>query len=461
MEVVLVSPPPFRFVEDADLPDYPHPGIACLAAYLRERGEQVRVIDAKLQRLSLEETVEEACRSGDVWGLSAMTHEVPQAARVAQGIKGRLAKAPVALGGVHATALPRETLERFPQLDFAVVGEGEYTFAELLAALRGDGALGQVKGLAWREDERIVLNEPRGHITDLDALPIPAWDLFPPTPFYHLATARGCPYRCNFCARAMGRKLRSLSPERLLEYLRVLVDERQAREVHFSDDVFGADRRRAFRLLELMIERGFPEKLRWQTSTRADLVTRELLEKMREAGCSYVSFGCESGNPRILEATGKGITLPQIERAVGWAKEVGIRTGALFILGHPHETRDTAWDTIHFAASLNPHLVVFGIMVPYPGTEVAQMAGRGDGGYRLLSDDWADFGKQFGNALELETLSRRQLEWLQGVGYLHVYRANGRWRELVGFVWHYRRAAWSRLRKLCSLGNLTGSRKEA
>ena len=455
MEVVLINPPPFRLIEDADRPNYPHPGIACLAAYLRERGQQVRVIDAKLQRLSLEETVEAACRSGDLWGLSGMTHEVAQAARVAEGIKRRRGDVPVVLGGVHATALPKETLERFPQLDFAVVGEGEYTFAELVEALQDGRSLQRVPGLGWRRGSRIVLNRPRGFIQNLDALPIPAWDLFPPTPFYYLATARGCPYACNFCTRVMGRRVRALSAERLLDYLDVLVNKRQAREVHFSDDVFGADRRRAYRLLELMVERGFHRKLRWQTSTRADLVTPRLLQKMKEAGCDYVSFGCESGNARILKNTGKGITLEQIERAVGWTKEAGIKTGALFIIGHPHETRATAWETIRFATRLNPHVVALGIMVPYPGTEVAEMARRGEGGYRLLSEDWSDFGKQFGNALELVSLSRRHLEWLQAVGYLTVYWANARWLELARFIWHYRRAAWARARKLCSPKTVT------
>jgi radical SAM superfamily enzyme YgiQ (UPF0313 family) len=452
MEVVLINPPPLRLLEDADRPNYPHPGIACLAAFLRERGEQVRVIDAKLQRLPLEETVKAACRSGDLWGLSAMTHEVAQAARVAEGIKRRLGDAPVVLGGVHATALPKETLERFPELDFAVVGEGEYTFAELVAALHDGRSLQRVPGLAWRRGSRVVVNRPRDFIRDLDALPIPAWDLFPSTPFYYLATARGCPYACNFCTRAMGRRVRALSADRLLEYLDILVNERHARQAYFADDVFGADRRRAIRLLDLMVERGFHKKLRWRTSTRADLMTLTLLQKMKEAGCEYVAFGCESGNARVLQNTKKGLTLEQIERAVGWAKQAGIKTGALFILGHPHETKATAWDTIRFASELNPHVVAFGIMVPYPGTEIAELAGRGEGGYRLLSEDWSDFGKQFGNALELVSLSRRQLEWLQGVGYLKVYWDNARWPELARFVWHYRQAAWSQAKKLWSSG---------
>ena len=464
MEVVLINPPPFRLLEDADCPNYPHPGIASLAAFLREGDHQVRVIDAKLARLSLEETVEAASESGDLWCLSAMTHEVAQAARVAEGIKRRLGDVPVALGGAHTTALPQETLERFPHLDFAVTGEGEYTVAELLEALprrgrslqsEGGRSLHKVAGLTWRQGSRIIVNQPRGFIRNLDALPIPAWDLFPPAPFYHLATARGCPYRCNYCTRIMGQRVRALSPERVLDYLDVLVNQRQAREVHFCDDVFGADPRRAFHLLELIIARGINKRLCWQTSTRADLVTPQLLQKMKEAGCTYVSFGCESGNAHILKNTKKGITLKETVRAIGWAKEAGIRTGALFILGHPHETKATAWDTLRFAAKLNPHVVAFGIMVPYPGTEVAELARRGEGGYRLLSDDWSDFGKQFGNALELVGLSRRQLEWLQAVGYLKVYWDNARWLELARFVWHYRRAAWSRVKKLYGLSTST------
>ena len=158
--------------------------------------------------------------------------------------------------------------------------------------------------------------------------------------------------------------------------------------------------------------------------------------------------------PEIYGST----TLAQIEQAVAWAKQAGIRAGALFILGHPCETKATAWDTIRFASKLNPQVVAFGIMVPYPGTEIAEMARRGEGGYRLLSEDWSDFGKQFGNALELVNLSRRQLEWLQALGYLKVYWDNGRWRDLAKFSWRHRRAAWARAKKLLSPKRLKQNR---
>lgn len=118
------------------------------------------------------------------------------------------------------------------------------------------------------------------------------------------------------------------------------------------------------------------------------------------------------------------------------------------ILGHPHETWQTAWRTLRFASELNAEVPILGIMVPYPGTAVGEMAARGEGGYRLLTEDWNAYNKQLGHALAFDGLSRRQLEALQAWGYVKVFVDNRRWGELTAFVARYRSEGWHLLRKV-------------
>jgi len=164
-----------------------------------------------------------------------------------------------------------------------------------------------------------------------------------------------------------------------------------------------------------------------------------------------VDFGVESGNQGILKKIRKGITVSDARSAVRAAKEAGLKTGSYFILGHPGETIPTIQDTINLAVDLNTTIVSFGIMVPYPGTEIHAMAKRGECGYRLLSENWEDYDKQIGNALEIEGLSRAELEKWQRRAYLAVYLRNHRFAELAALLISQRRLALGMLRKCINL----------
>ena len=155
---------------------------------------------------------------------------------------------------------------------------------------------------------------------------------------------------------------------------------------------------------------------------------------MAQAGCYEINFGIESGNEEILKQIGKGITLADARRASYLAKKIGIQVASLFIIGHPGETKQTVMDTINFAVELNSDRLALGIMVPYPGTEVARMAANGEGGYKMLSQNWSDFNKYFGNALEIKGLSRKEMEKLQAWGYLKFYLWNFRFIDLAKVV---------------------------
>jgi radical SAM superfamily enzyme YgiQ (UPF0313 family) len=442
-DVVLVKTSPEEIVQGAWY-RMPLLGLGYLAGYLRARGVKVGIVDAMFDRLSLEETVQRVVDAAPrLVGLTAMTHEIRRAAEVARAIRRRLPGARFVIGGPHSTALPERTLEEFDVFDFGVFGEGEETLLELWSALeRGENgaALEKIAGLVWRRGGQASRNGPRPWIRDLDALPQPAWDLYGPSEVYQVFASRGCPFQCIFCMRVLGDEVRFRSPRSVADEFEAVVERYHPRQIDFSDETFTLRRGWTLEICDELTRRGLHRKVRWFANGRVNTVDEELLRRMREAGCVRIGFGIESGNEEILRAAHKGTSVAQVEKAVAACKRVGLQVEAFYILGFPGETRRTALDTIRLAARLNTTTAAFGIMVPYPGTRVAEMAERGEGGYRLLSRDWSAYDKHLGNALELATLSRRDLEGLQARAYLWFYLRNLRIGDLLRFFWQKRKA---------------------
>ena len=159
----------------------------------------------------------------------------------------------------------------------------------------------------------------------------------------------------------------------------------------------------------------------WGCITRADAVDLPLLRQLKTAGCDAVFYGVESGDPEILAATGKKMNVEQNVDAVRWAREAGLFTHVNVILGLPGETRTTALRTIAEAVRVDADACGFNILVPWPGTWVFDQASRGLHGMKLLTNDWSQFGVVAGGALELDSLSRRELELLLLFGYARFY----------------------------------------
>lgn len=458
-EVVLINPPALTNLEKHDVLNHPHLGLAYLSAQLRQQGFKCQPIDAKFERMGMEKLAQSLKKHSPILvGVTSMTHEINQAAKVARLVKEIFPRVKTALGGAHATALPEETLLQFPEFDMVVVGEGEITFLEVAKKISEGGEFSQIAGLAFRTPSgSIKFNGRRQLIENLDSLPLPAWDLFPPSKTYSLITQRGCPFRCKFCMRVSGNQPRKRSPQNILEEFKLDVEKYGAVQILVEDESFGVDRKQAYPFLDYLVESGLNKKVKWVTQTRVDLVDEGFFQKLKAAGCTQVSFGVESGNEKILKETGKGITLKKAEESISLAKKAGLQTGSYFIFGHPYETKQTAWDTIRFAAKLNTDFVAFGIMVPYPGTEIYEMAKRGEGGYKIISSDWADFNKTIGSSLELETLSRKELEKLQLTAYLLFYLKNWRLWDLLKLFWEEWKVAFAVFKKILSAQKIKSS----
>jgi len=446
--VTLINPPRLRQVTKR--PSYtaePHLGLAYIAACLQEAGFAVRFIDGDVENLTKEETARRALADGPLYiGLTAPTALVKSAAKVAAEIKRLSPQTPVVLGGYHATVLPEESLAEFPAFDLVVFGEGEQTAVELARALESGAALDDVAGLCRRAGGQIVRHRPRRALAALNALPLPAWDLMPLAGYQAhyttdrsiielpVNTGRGCIGRCKFCARVSGPMVRRRSAASILEEIQKDVETHGARAIVFMDESFSHDRELVRQVCRGLIDRGLHRKIYWLCQTRIDSVDRETLALMAQAGCRHIAFGVESGDDALLAAAHKGINKEMIRRAVRETREAGILVDNFYIIGLPGETRASIKRTIRFAVELNSDFANFFVLVPYPGTEVFAMAARGEGGLRLLTRDWDLYGIQMGRALELDRLSRSQLERWQLRAYLRFYLRPSRLRNMLKMV---------------------------
>ena len=437
MNVLLVIPPVSfdvrREMKHAKL--IMHLGMAYIAASLRSRGFDVEVCDIPAERLSLQEFARRLrSLSPRMVGITSFTAQIFQAHAVAGIAKEVDPGIVTVIGGAHASALPEGTLRQFPAFDLAVYGEGEETVCEIASRIAdGKDDFGNVDGAAWRKRGEIRKNAPRRLIRDLDSLAFPAFDLYPLQKYtagnslfgqsriFPIMSGRGCPYECSFCFRLHGSSVRTRSVENVIQEMRRDIDFFNTRQFFFQDETFTLDRARTLRFCDRFLAQGLIHKADWICETRVDAVDRDLLKKMKQAGCSLINYGIESGSQDILDRSRKRITLEQIHQAVAYTKEADIRTFTNFIIGNPYDTPGTIEQTIKLAFALNSDFASFTILTPFPGTETLEMARRGEGNLRLLSEDWRDYSNQFGNALELENIPLKMLERFQRSAYFRFY----------------------------------------
>lgn len=453
LKIVLVNPPPFQILEpEYDTPKFGRIGLAYVAAFLHQsEGFSVEIIDAKFERLNFEQTIKKILeKKPEIVGFGAFTCEIKPAAYLAKCIKSHDSTIVTVVGGVHVTAIPQQTLREFPEFDMGVYGEGEVTFSELCCAIRDHQKLDSISGLVHRDECGIRLNPPRERIADQDDIPFPAWDLLPPAEEYFIMSQRGCPFNCLFCMNPNGRVARSRSISNVMEEILLLLDRYRPKRLRFGDELFSVNMDRTHQLLDAMIAAGVPERADWHAQTHVHFVDVPLMEKMKRAGAWLIGVGIETGDAEILRQMGKGTTPEMILRATSAAKKANLSIITYFILGHPHENFTSIMKTINLAVKINPAMPAFGIMVPYPGTEVARLAAAGEAGYRLRSLDWDDYDKQIGGALEFAGLSRTQIEILQMWAYLKVFLWNFRFWDLIKFCWRFRTEGVTLLRKILS-----------
>ena len=400
--IVLINPPLSLEERYGDLSEagntLPSIGICILAAVLRQAGHKVKIIEAASwgydHRDALQAILEVL---PDYVGITTLTLSIFSAAKLAEMIKQADKHIRVIIGGAHITAVPRETMEMFPQFDAGVLGEGEDTIVELLEAYENGADLKDVKGIVYREGREVVVTGMRPFIRDLDRIAFPAFELLPDFPRGYrppafrfkrlpaasIVTSRGCPYKCIFCDRSVfGSVCRGHSVDYVMEMIKDLVNRYGIREFLIEDDTFVTFKSRLIALCERILRENL--KISWSSLGRVNSVDRDMLKLMKRAGCWQIGYGIESGNQKVLDFVNKKTTLEVVERAVRWTREAGILSKGFFILGHPTDTRETIEETIRFARKLDLHDVSVNMLTPLPGSQIYEVANQ----YGEFDNDW-------------------------------------------------------------------------
>jgi anaerobic magnesium-protoporphyrin IX monomethyl ester cyclase len=357
-------------------------GLAYVAAALEKSGFQVQMLDNYMLEKPIEEVKADVAKlNPEIVGITCSSVTYSRVIETAKAVKDTVPSCTVVVGGWHASYNPESLLQN-PEVDYVVMGEGERAMVQLATYLikgENENSPSKIAGLAYRHEGKIVKN-PRQFITNMDEIPFPAWHLLPidrynrvmeylnVKPVDNMSIARGCPFSCAFCETTglMGRTCRTFTPQRVLDEIKYLMANFGTKGIYFINDNFTIKKKETIELCQLIRQNKLG--LEWVCDTRADLLSKELLQEMKAAGCKTIWFGVESGSPRILEKINKGVTLEQTEHAFDMCKKEGIQTACSFLLGIPGETVDDMKASFKFARKLDPDFCRFNIFIAVPGS---------------------------------------------------------------------------------------------
>ena len=343
-------------------------GLYYIGALLKEHGYDVEILNF----YNLDKTPQKIKailmkREPEVIGFSILNANRWGAIDIARMAKTINPKVKIVFGGVGATFLWEHFLSHFKVIDYVVIGEGEYTFLNLLQALENqeDDLIETIKGIAFRKNGRIVKTMAAERIQDLDQLPHPAkyFD------YQHLSLSRGCPGNCTFCGspKFWGRKVRFHSPDYFVDQLTLLY-QRGITFFFISDDTFTMKKDLVLEICRKILARKL--NITWVAISRVNYVDEEILYWMRMAGCVQISYGVESGSEKIRGLLNKNIGTDQIKTAFALSLKYGILARAYFIYGCPGENWKTIQDTIDLILKIKPLSIIFYILDIFPGTRL-------------------------------------------------------------------------------------------
>ncbi len=373
--------------------------LAVTAAYLRDQGFSVSVIDAAAENLDTRETADKVLSMNPVLlgvvvsgtNPSASTLNMPAASEVVRELKGRGASVPTAISGLHPSALPEETLNESPT-DFVVVGEGFSTYKDLLSALKAgqplDGEF-DIRGLWYRREGKVVSHPRAENVQDLGALPMAAWDLLPMDkyrahnwhcfddiekrqPYAVIYTSLGCPFTCSFCCINClfgGPGIRYRPLDKVAEEVDYLVKTYGVRNIKVLDEIFALKKDRVEEFCDRMI--ALKADLNFWVYGRIDTVQEDQLAKMKKAGINWIAYGIEAGSKKVRDGVSKGrFDQEKIIRMVEKTHAAGIEIVSNFIFGLPDDDMETMQETLDLAKETNCAYANFYCAMAYPGSQL-------------------------------------------------------------------------------------------
>jgi len=395
MRIQLFVPPGGYFAERwTQGSSMPPLGLLYIGAVLEKEGFEVQIVPADLLKLSWRQIADRIRDfEADLIGVTSTTENRFQSFKLVRMAKKVRPAALTIMGGPHASMAAEDCLENISELDIVCKGEGEQTMLELCKELEGKNvvnALGAVSGIVYKTHGKVHSNPQREPIKDLDAIPRPAYHLVPfekynfrfevpgrgLLPAVNMMSSRGCPFNCNFCATPInwGRVVRMRSPENIVEEIEFLIKTYGVKVIFFFDDTFNTSPKRVHDICDLIIEKKLD--IFFKCDIRIDVIDRDLLEKMKQAGLFHLSFGLEAGSERVRnEIVKKNVDIDDFHNLVKWCQQLGIVPNAFFIFSHPTETWEEAQETIaiieNYKESIESSVAILHI---YPGTPLESTA---------------------------------------------------------------------------------------
>ncbi len=420
---------------------WPPLNLAFLAATAENLGHEVKIIDGEAENMSLEKMIKETIDfKPDLIGITATTPFYHITSQLAQGLKQKISKIPIIIGGSHITILKEEAF--YPSFDYAFIGEAEGSFPLFLEQYEKGGDMSKVKGILFRGKDKAIFTGEADPIFDIDSLPLPARHLLKMDKykigtlqgtkiFASIMTMRGCPFRCIFCSRKVfGSRFRKRSPELVIEEIKSIINGYNIRHFIFLDDTLTLDKKHILRICDLIEENKL--KLTFEGSTRANLVDEELVSGMARAGLIRISFGLESVDENIRKIMKKDVPLESYITANKLTNKYGIETLNSCMIGLPGETANTVKKTLSFLRdSRDIKQANISIAVPYPGTELYEMAKRGDHRLKLVADDFSKFRRYNCASMSVGDLSPGDLIELQNQAFASIYLAPWRLKPML------------------------------
>ena len=379
-----------------------------MSSVLSEEDATINIIDINNNPSSPIKRVKNAIKKADLVGISIKSFTLHESLNIVKSVEKIIKNKTVVCGGPHITLDGMNFLKQNKIFKIGVLGEGESTIKDVTNGMR----LSKIKGIVYREGNKVKASRPRKSIINLDKLPFPEYEHFDSFTGkiidYPLITSRGCPYSCIYCSvgKIVGKKWRARSPKNVIEELLHAKDKYQIKRFSILDDNFTLDMNRAKKICQLLIDAKANLKWSCPNGIRADRLDNELIELMKDAGCYQVSIGVESADKKVFDNIKKGETLTDVENAIKLCKKVGLEVVGFFIVGLPLSNIETVKKSIKFANKFRVR-AEWNMFSPYPMTEAWDWV---TSNARILRH-WTEgfhFGSNVDTIFETDRFSRKE-----------------------------------------------------
>jgi len=419
---------------------YPPLNLAFLAAYAESKGHNVIIIDGEAEGLPIDEMVKRVMRfNPDLIGITATTPFFHISVELGNALK-RVMNVPICIGGPHISVLKEKSFEKC--FDFAFIGEADVSWNLFLEMFESNENIKDVKGILFREKNEVIFTGYPDTFEDINKIEIPARHLLK-NELYNIATVnglkkftsimtvRGCPFDCIFCStKTFGKDIRRRNPELVIQEINGCIEKYGIRHFVFLDGTLTLHRQHILDICNLIIK----DKLNitFEGGTRANLIDDELIKKMKDAGCIRLGFGLETVDEAIRETIKKRVPLESYVEANKLTNKYGIESLNPCIIGLPGESYESIKKTLAFLRrSKDIKQANMSIAVPYPGTELFEMAKKGEKGLILETEDFTQYRRYDASVMTVGELTPEILLDIQNEAYASIYLAPWRWETMI------------------------------